>query len=101
MTTRNKMISLRLSPEEFEQFRNVAYSHGIRSVSELVRAAITRLVRDPNRAADRGLEFRVSNLEGQIHLLAAELRRLQHHGDPAPDANGFAMHASAGEESVT
>jgi hypothetical protein len=100
MSTRNKMISLRLSPEEFEQFRNVAYSHGIRSVSELVRAAITRLVRDPNRAADRGLEFRVSNLEGQIHLLAAELRRLQHH-NPAPESNGFALQASAGEESVT
>ena len=80
---RSKMISFRLSTEEYEQFRELCYAQGIRSVSELARAAIHKLVQDPEPTAISGqaLETRVTSLEGQLITLADELRRLKngHH----------------------
>lgn len=76
---RSKMISFRLSAEEYDHFRELCYSQGIRSVSELARAAVNRLVRDPDplHAAGEAMESRVANLEAQLQTLALELRRIK------------------------
>jgi len=76
---RSKMISFRLSAEEYEHFRELCYSQGIRSVSELARAAVNRLARDPDpvHASGEALETRVTNLEAQLQTLALELRRIR------------------------
>jgi len=74
---RSKMISFRLSPKEYDQFREFCIAQGPHSVSELARVAVNKLVSDPTFATDNVLEARVNELEGQIHMLALELKRLK------------------------
>src|SRR5689334_2067075 len=80
MNARSKMISFRLSSEEYEHFRELCLKQGIRSISEMARTAVNKLAQDPD-AAHATIEFiesRVRNLEGQVQVLAFELRRFQH-----------------------
>lgn len=70
------MISFRLSAEEYDRFRELCFAHGIRSVSEMARAAINMLLEQPARAPQETLEVRVAELEGRLHLLSLELKRL-------------------------
>jgi hypothetical protein len=74
---RSKMISFRLSSAEYEQFRGYCETQGSSSLSELARMAVGRLIRDPTFTTGNGLENRVNELEGQLHLLAVELRRVK------------------------
>ena len=95
MNARSKMISFRISQEEYEHFRELCLLQGIRSVSEMARAAVNKLAQDPEAAHLNGqaLESRVSNIEGQLQVLALELRRLQHPNGNA--ANGPSTHAAS------
>ena len=47
LESRNRMISFRLSAEEYEKFRELCFSSGIRSVSEMARVAINTLLQQP------------------------------------------------------
>jgi hypothetical protein len=71
------MISFRLSAEEYEQFREYCQTRSTISVSELARTAVSRLVHDPTFLPDNLLETRVNELEGQLRLLALELKRVK------------------------
>jgi Arc/MetJ-type ribon-helix-helix transcriptional regulator len=73
---RSKMISFRLSEQEYELLREVCFKNGVRSVSELGRAAINMLLQQPARAPQHSLASRVSDLEGRLHLLSMEVRKL-------------------------
>ena len=79
------MISFRLSAEEYNRFRELCFSHGIRSVSEMARAAINLLLEQPARAPQESLETRVAELEGRLHLLSLEIKRI-HQSDPPSEA---------------
>jgi hypothetical protein len=81
------MISFRLTAEEYERFRELCYSNGIRSVSEMARAAINLMLSQPARAPREALETRVSELESRLHLLSLEIRKLNQHSahNLAPD----------------
>ncbi len=70
------MISFRLTQEEYEKFRRVCFTHGIKSVSEMARAAINMLLQDPERAPNEAIESRVAELEARVHMLFLELKRL-------------------------
>ena len=88
---RGKMISFRLSTKEYEQFRDFCMTEGTHSVSELARTAINKLVTNPSFARENALEARVDELEGQVHILALELKRLKQVAAPEllePMANG-------------
>ena len=76
---RSKMISFRLSAEEYEHFRELCFAQGVRSVSELARAAVNRLIHDPDpeHATAEALETRVASLEAQLQTVILELRRLK------------------------
>jgi hypothetical protein len=69
------MISFRLTSEEYERFRELCFTNGIRSVSEMARAAINLLLQQPARAPQEALEGRVSELEGRLHMLALEMKQ--------------------------
>ena len=77
MKTRSKMISFRLSAAEYDQFHEFCATKGTNSVSELARAAVSRIIRDPSFIPDDVLETRVNELERQLHLLALELKRVR------------------------
>ena len=74
--SRSRMISFRLTQEEYEKFRRVCFTHGIRSVSEMARAAINLLLQEPSRAPNEAIESRVAELEARVHMLFLELKRL-------------------------
>lgn len=95
--SRNKMISFRLSEEEYDRFRDLCFTRGIRSVSELARTAINMLLQQPDRAPHESLESRVADIEGRVHMLALELKRLHQHVAIHPSA----MSASAGASALT
>jgi Arc/MetJ-type ribon-helix-helix transcriptional regulator len=80
LESRSRMISFRLTEEEHERFRQLCFTRGIRSVSELARAAINMLLAEPKRATEDALESRVNELEGRIHILANELKRINQNG---------------------
>lgn len=73
------MISFRLTAEEYDRFRELCYSNGIRSVSEMARAAINMMLSKPDRAPHEALETRVSELESRLHLLSLEIKKINQH----------------------
>ena len=74
--SKNRMITFRVSEEEYERFRDVCLTHGLRSVSELARSAINMLVQQPDRMPQQALECRVAELEGRLRMLSLEFKRL-------------------------
>lgn len=82
LESRSRMISFRLTAEEYDRFRDLCYSTGIRSVSEMARTAINMMLAQPARAPHETLETRVSELESRLHLLSLEMKKLNQH--PAP-----------------
>ena len=72
-----KMISFRLSAKDYEKLRQFRMTQDSRSVSELARVAVNKLICDSGPEADEALETRVNELEGQLHMLALELKRLK------------------------
>ena len=71
------MISFRLSAKDYEKLRQFRMTQDPRSVSELARVAVNKLICDSGPEADEALETRVNELEGQLHILALELKRLK------------------------
>ncbi len=73
---RNRMISFRLSVEEYEKFRELCFNTGIRSLSEMARVAInTFLNQSPEAAVQTSLDVRISELEAKLQILSQELKR--------------------------
>ena len=74
---RTKMISFRLSDREYDRFRDFCIAQGTYSISELARAAVNKIVTDGSFVEDKMLEARINELEGQLHMLALELKRVK------------------------
>jgi len=74
--SRSRMISFRLSEEEHERFRQLCFTHGIRSVSELARVAMNSYFEKPSRVSHDALESRIAAIENRLQMLALELEKL-------------------------
>jgi hypothetical protein len=72
---KTKIISLRLSEEEYESLKSVYASRGVRSLSEFARNAMHRVVGE-GPANGAGIEDRVALLHGKVALLEGEVSRL-------------------------
>ena len=85
------MVSFRLPPEEYDQFREICLASGGNNVSQLLRTAVSRFLQDGRRldSIEITLEHRVARLESQLHILLAEL-----HPRPASTGDGHAMTAT-------
>jgi hypothetical protein len=73
-TRKNKIISLRLSEEEYESLKLVYSSRGVRSLSEFARDAMHRVVGEPTNRPN--LQDHVQLLAGRVALLEGEVARL-------------------------
>ena len=74
---RERLVYFRISEDEFHQFLGVCEQEGARSVSDLARSAVQRLITDGNRdREDRGLAPKVEILEQLIGELTAQVRLL-------------------------
>lgn len=69
---KSRTITLRISEEEYEALKSTYAAHGVRSVSELARTAIQRVIGDQHP----GLESRVDALDGKVDDLKDEVARL-------------------------
>jgi hypothetical protein len=59
---RNKVISIRLSTEEYTQLQNLCLSRGADSLSELARAAMKKLLLQESENGHGAIESRVNEL---------------------------------------
>jgi hypothetical protein len=78
--SKSRMVSFRLTADEYDRFRELCSTCGTRSVSELARAAINSLLKEPAQVPREALESRVAELEGRVNLLRAEFRKLRQGG---------------------
>ena len=75
MKPKNRIMSLRLSQEEYESLKTIYTSRGVRSLSEFARDAMLQVV-GQDASDGRTLEDRVQHLDGKIALLEGEVDRL-------------------------
>lgn len=81
LNRKSKMVSFRVSSEDYERLRLFCVSNGQRSVSDLARLAVGNVVEN-GRAPS--VETRLSEVENRIHLLTKELLRVS--GEPRVEA---------------
>lgn len=77
MTQRKtKMISFRLSPEEYDRLSEACEVQGVGSISELARVALHRILEHPGEPARRhteNLEHEVESLRNRVAVLSSEI----------------------------
>ncbi|WP_321476835.1 ribbon-helix-helix protein, CopG family [uncultured Paludibaculum sp.] len=72
---RSKMVSIRLSDDEFRRLREVCEATGARSISDLAREAMHRLVDMPHNG-HAPMESRLEQLDQKVSNLQARLDKL-------------------------
>lgn len=72
---RNKMISLRISDAEYDSLKRYSSDNGVRSLSELARFALSRLVAQDGFVPD-GVDGRLSQLEARMSAVEAKVQEL-------------------------
>lgn len=77
---KSKMVSFRLSPEEYRQLRDACATQGVRSVSELARAAMQGLIAPDGPAVP--LQTQVQELRDRVTLLSEQVDRLSRELEP-------------------
>jgi len=73
---KSKMVSFRLSPEEYRRIREMCAAQGMRSVSDLARTAMLKLVASENHTDP--LTYEVRDLRDQIRSISQALERISH-----------------------
>jgi hypothetical protein len=71
---KNKMVSFRLSAEEYDMYRRACGAAGVRSLSELARVAIERVVGEGNGKVP--VDDQLRDLRETVQCLSKEVRRL-------------------------
>jgi hypothetical protein len=71
---RSKMVSFRLSPEEYIRFREVCAKKGVRSISDLARVAMTIIASEEVEIDP--LSDQVRDIRRQVQSLSIELDRI-------------------------
>jgi hypothetical protein len=105
---RERLVYFRISEDEFRQFSSVCEQGGARSVSDLARNAVQRLIADGQRQREghevdekmRVLENLIAAVTEQLHLLATSQVREGSgalDGLPAGGRNAGAKSAPAGQ----
>ena len=91
---RERLVYFRISEDEFRQFSSVCEQGGARSVSDLARSAVQRLIAEGQRQREgqemeekiRVLENLIAAVTEQLHLLTTGQHR---EGVAAAGPNGF------------
>ena len=73
-TKLSRTFSLRLSEEEYARLKIASQTHGARSLAELAREAMQRMIDSPVKAD--ALNIKVTELDEQVQELA---RTVEHH----------------------
>lgn len=79
VSRRTKIVSIRLSHQEYDQLQRLCVSRGVDSISELTRAAMKLLIFQPNGNVNGDIASRVNEIHGRVSALDRELARLSTH----------------------
>lgn len=74
--TRTRMVSFRLSEDEYERLKDLSLMESARSVSEFARAALCKLP-GSNGDSTPGTSPRMEKLEGAVRQLKLEMHQLR------------------------
>ena len=77
---KSRMVSFRLSPEEYRQLRDACVTHGVRSLSELARNAMQGLI--VTTRSDLPLHLQVQELRDRLATLSQQIDRLSQSVEP-------------------
>src|SRR5689334_2191780 len=102
---RSRMISFRVSEDEYAGLKNLCINEGARSVSDMARDAVHRLIANHSWTNQNSwtnsqqLESVVQVLQGRIEALDLEVKRLGKalHGQSVNGSHGIALRNSNGE----
>jgi hypothetical protein len=73
--TKSRMITVRVSEEEFESLRTITHSMGYRSLSDLARAAMHSVIGD-KLPPETAIATRLETFDARITRLGREIERL-------------------------
>jgi hypothetical protein len=73
---RSKMVTFRVSMEEYHSLEEACMARRVRSISESARAAVRQWIRETSLSDP--LDGELQRVESRMHVLAQELERLQH-----------------------
>lgn len=76
---RSKMISFRLSPEEYRTLHDVCVARGVPSISDLARSALRKVI--VGESSPDGLFDEVRALKDRMKTLSIELERVSQRVD--------------------
>lgn len=76
MSSKCKMVSFRLSADEYTRLRQAANAAGVPSLSELARSAMQRILDAHDGTAPVPLDEQVRGLRARIDSISTELDRL-------------------------
>lgn len=71
---KTKMISFRLSPEEYQRLKDTCMLQGVRSISDMARTAMQKLIASGGEAVP--LSDEVRDLRNRVRTLSLQLDRL-------------------------
>ena len=71
---RSRMISFRLSPEEYDRFAKMCSDRGVRSISDMARIALQKLI--AGDAESDPISFEIGDLRSQLKMLSNNLERI-------------------------
>lgn len=69
-----KLISFRVSEQEYGSIHDVCQSNGMRTVSELARAGLQLIMQKPSTVRHEVLVARLTDLEARLQMLTTEVR---------------------------
>jgi uncharacterized protein (DUF1778 family) len=73
---KTKMISFRLSSDEYRLLQGACEKSGTRSVSELARSAMQRIILDTGTIGSDSAEMTLRQFQMKLDILATEVDRL-------------------------
>jgi len=73
---RTRVISVRLSNQEYDQFQRLCVARGTDSISELARTALRLLANNETSNGEAAIESRVEIMNSRMSLLDREVARL-------------------------
>jgi hypothetical protein len=74
---RTKMVSIRLLDDEYRQLKELCETKGARSVSDLARDAMFRMLAPPMDAVPQNLEDRVRKLDQKVARLGEQMEEME------------------------
>jgi hypothetical protein len=96
---KSKMVSFRLSNEEYARYRSACTALGARNLSELARVAMAQITAEPTSRTRRNLTSQMRDLRAKIAVLSGELDRLSRIVD-TPESQGENRHNAASQGST-